>query len=81
MLTPFAAPEMKMIKEAFLETGETLSLKCAVLHLSPGDGVPQMHWVRGNATVPLDEVRGGVLIETDHLTLRSHLQVKSIRLL
>lgn len=64
-----------MSKEAFLETGETLSLKCAILHLHPGEAAPLMHWFRGNTTVPLDEVRGGVLIETDHLTMTSHLQV------
>lgn len=70
-----------MSNEAFLETGETLSLKCAVINLHPGEGVPEMHWYRGNTTVSLDEIRGGVLIETDHLTLTSHLQVsKNLRL-
>ncbi|XP_052750992.1 uncharacterized protein LOC113514899, partial [Galleria mellonella] len=67
-------PEIRMSKEAFLESGETLSLKCSILHLHPGDIVPEMHWYRGNSTVSLDEVRGGVLVETDHLTLTSHLQ-------
>lgn len=71
----FTAPSIKMSKEAFLETGETLSLKCAILHLHPGDAIPEMHWYRGNSTVSLDEIRGGVLIESDHLTLTSHLQV------
>lgn len=66
---------MRLSKEAFLETGETLSLKCAVLNLHPGEDVPEMHWYRGNSTLSLDEARGGVLIETDHLTLTSHLQV------
>ncbi|KAG6445491.1 hypothetical protein O3G_MSEX003968 [Manduca sexta] len=74
-----AAPAIRMSKEAFLETGETLSLKCAVLNLYPGDTVPEMHWYRGNTTVSLDEVRGGVLIETDHLSLTSHLQVARLR--
>lgn len=69
------APSIKMSKEAFLETGETLSLKCAILHLQTGEAVPEMHWFRGNSTVSLDEIRGGVLIETDQLTLTSHLQV------
>lgn len=72
-------PSIKMSKEAFLETGETLSLKCAVMHLHPGDTVPELHWYRGNSTVSLDEVRGGVLIETDHLTLTSHLQVARLK--
>ncbi|XP_030020725.2 hemicentin-1 [Manduca sexta] len=72
-------PAIRMSKEAFLETGETLSLKCAVLNLYPGDTVPEMHWYRGNTTVSLDEVRGGVLIETDHLSLTSHLQVARLR--
>lgn len=69
------APEIKMSKEAFLESGETLSLKCAVLHLSTREITPELHWYRGNSTTPLDEIRGGVLIETDLLTLTSHLQV------
>ncbi|XP_011558662.3 hemicentin-1 [Plutella xylostella] len=73
-------PEIKMSKEAFLETGETLSLKCAILHLHPGEAAPLMHWFRGNTTVPLDEVRGGVLIETDHLTMTSHLQVAQLKM-
>ncbi|KAJ0172119.1 hypothetical protein K1T71_012092 [Dendrolimus kikuchii] len=73
------SPSIKMSKEAFLETGETLSLKCSILHLHPGDSVPEMHWYRGNSTVSLDEVRGGVLIETDHLTLTSHLQVARLK--
>ncbi|XP_045454785.1 hemicentin-2-like [Melitaea cinxia] len=72
-------PEMKMNKEAFLESGETLSLKCAVLHLSPGDVTPELHWYRGNSTTPLDEIRGGVLVETDLLTLTSHLQVAHLK--
>ncbi|XP_026735652.1 protein sidekick-1-like [Trichoplusia ni] len=72
-------PSIKLSKEAFLETGETLSLKCAVLHLHPGEAVPELHWYRGNSTVCLDEVRGGVLIETDHLTLTSHLQVARLK--
>lgn len=71
------APTIKMIKEAFLETGETLSLKCAVLNLYPGEEEPVLHWYRGNTTTSLDEIRGGVLIETDHLTLTSHLQVRT----
>ncbi|KAF9808332.1 hypothetical protein SFRURICE_008385 [Spodoptera frugiperda] len=71
-------PSIKMSKEAFLETGETLSLKCAILHLHPGDAVPEMHWYRGNSTISLDEIRGGVLIETDQLTLTSHLQTMNI---
>ncbi|XP_073959074.1 uncharacterized protein [Choristoneura fumiferana] len=71
-------PEIIMSKEAFLETGETLSLKCAVLHLHSQD-VPAMHWFRGNSTAPLDEIRGGVLIDTDHLTLTSHLQVARLK--
>ncbi|XP_052756975.1 uncharacterized protein LOC128202065 isoform X1 [Galleria mellonella] len=72
-------PEIRMSKEAFLESGETLSLKCSILHLHPGDIVPEMHWYRGNSTVSLDEVRGGVLVETDHLTLTSHLQVSRLK--
>ncbi|KAF9407366.1 hypothetical protein HW555_012587 [Spodoptera exigua] len=72
-------PSIKMSKEAFLETGETLSLKCAILHLHPGDVVPEMHWYRGNNTTSLDEIRGGVLIETDQLTLTSHLQVARLK--
>ncbi|CAB3233291.1 unnamed protein product [Arctia plantaginis] len=73
-------PSIKMSNEAFLETGETLSLKCAVINLHPGEAVPEMHWYRGNSTVSLDEIRGGVLIETDHLTLTSHLQVARLKL-
>ncbi|XP_069362051.1 uncharacterized protein [Maniola hyperantus] len=68
------APEIKMNKEAFLESGETLSLKCAVLHLSPGETSPEIRWYRGNTTTSFDELRGGVSIETDLLTLTSHLQ-------
>lgn len=63
-----------MNNEAFLESGETLSLKCAVLHLNPGEA-SELHWYRGNNTTPLDEIRSGVLVETDLLTLTSHLQV------
>ncbi|XP_062525426.1 hemicentin-1 [Bombyx mori] len=73
-------PAMRLSKEAFLETGETLSLKCAVLNLHPGEDVPEMHWYRGNSTLSLDEARGGVLIETDHLTLTSHLQVARLKM-
>ncbi|XP_068619923.1 uncharacterized protein [Battus philenor] len=72
-------PEIKMIKEAFLESGETLSLKCMVLNLNPGEVTPELHWYRGNVTSPLDEIRGGVLIETDHLTMTSHLQVALLK--
>ncbi|XP_072933233.1 leucine-rich repeats and immunoglobulin-like domains protein 1 [Epargyreus clarus] len=72
-------PEIIMNKEAFLESGETLSLKCLVLHLNAGEVVPEMRWYRGGNTTPLDEVRGGVLIETDHLTLTSHLQVARLK--
>lgn len=64
-----------MSKEAFLESGETLSLKCAILHLSVKEIIPLLHWYKGNSSTPLDETRGGVLIETDLLTLTSHLQV------
>ncbi|CAH2239766.1 jg24655 [Pararge aegeria aegeria] len=71
------APEIKMNKEAFLESGETLSLKCAILHLSPGETLPEIRWYRGNNTTSLDEIRGGVLIETDLMTLTSHLQVSN----
>ncbi|XP_041982952.1 hemicentin-1-like isoform X2 [Aricia agestis] len=74
------APEIKMSKEAFLESGETLSLKCAVLHLNPGETTPELHWYRGNNTTPLDETRGGVLVETDLLTLTSHLQVAGLKM-
>ncbi|XP_052744248.1 uncharacterized protein LOC112049423 [Bicyclus anynana] len=73
------APEIKMNKEAFLESGETLSLKCAVLHLSAGETSPEIRWYRGNSTASLDEIRGGVLIETDLLTLTSHLQVALLK--
>ncbi|CAH2985894.1 unnamed protein product [Chilo suppressalis] len=72
-------PEIRMSKEAFLESGETLSLKCAVLYLHPGTAEPAMRWYKGNTTTPLDEQRGGVLIETDHLTLTSHLQVARLK--
>nr|XP_013189949.1 unnamed protein product [Amyelois transitella] len=72
-------PEIRMSKEAFLETGETLSLKCAVFHLYPGQAAPEMHWYRGNSTTSLDEVRGGVLVETDHMTMTSHLQVARLK--
>ncbi|CAH2054228.1 unnamed protein product, partial [Iphiclides podalirius] len=72
-------PEINMNKEAFLETGETLSLKCVVIHLNPGEISPEMHWYRGNATVSLDEMRGGVFVETDHLTMTSHLQVARLK--
>ncbi|CAK1545466.1 unnamed protein product [Leptosia nina] len=68
------APEMKMSKETFLETGETLSLKCSILHLNPGEVTPELYWYRGNNSTPLDEIRGGVSVETDQLTLTSHLQ-------
>jgi hypothetical protein len=71
----FTAPEIRMSKEAFLETGETLSLKCAVLYFYAGGVEPALRWYKGNTSTPLDELRGGVLIETDHLTLTSHLQV------
>nr|XP_034835924.1 leucine-rich repeats and immunoglobulin-like domains protein 1 [Maniola hyperantus] len=73
------APEIKMNKEAFLESGETLSLKCAVLHLSPGETSPEIRWYRGNTTTSFDELRGGVSIETDLLTLTSHLQVAQLK--
>lgn len=72
----FSAPEMKISKETFLETGETLSLKCLVLNLNSADVPPDLYWYRGNNTTPLDEIRGGVLVETDQLTLSSHLQVR-----
>ncbi|XP_032522668.2 uncharacterized protein LOC116774123 [Danaus plexippus] len=71
-------PEIKMNNEAFLESGETLSLKCAVLHLNPGEA-SELHWYRGNNTTPLDEIRSGVLVETDLLTLTSHLQVAHLK--
>ncbi|XP_038207506.1 zwei Ig domain protein zig-8-like [Zerene cesonia] len=74
------APEIRMSKETFLETGETLSLKCSVLHLNPGEVTPELFWYRGNNSTPLDEVRGGVLVETDQLTLTSHLQVARLKL-
>ncbi|VVD02090.1 unnamed protein product [Leptidea sinapis] len=67
-------PEIRMSKEAFLETGETLSLKCSVLHLSTGEAEPELRWYRENNNLSLDEIRGGVSVETDHLTLTSHLQ-------
>ncbi|CAG9793360.1 unnamed protein product [Diatraea saccharalis] len=72
-------PEIRMSKEAFLESGETLSLKCAVVYLHPGSVEPALRWYKGNTTTPLDEQRGGVLIETDHLTLTSHLQVARLK--
>ncbi|XP_049885696.1 hemicentin-2-like isoform X2 [Pectinophora gossypiella] len=72
-------PEIKLTKEAFLETSETLSLKCMILHLHPGDSEPALRWYRGNSSVPLDEIRGGVLIETDYLTFTSHLQVAMLK--
>ncbi|KAL4713024.1 hypothetical protein ACJJTC_014658 [Scirpophaga incertulas] len=72
-------PEIRMSKEAFLESGETLSLKCAVLYYQTGGTEPAMRWYKGNTSIPLDEVRGGVLIETDHLTLTSHLQVSRLK--
>lgn len=71
----FTAPEIKLTTEVFVETSETLSLKCMILHLDPGDTKPVLHWYKGNSTVPIDEVRGGVLIETDLNNLTSHLQV------
>ncbi|XP_047510988.1 uncharacterized protein LOC125053606 [Pieris napi] len=74
------APDMKISKETFLETGETLSLKCMVFNLDPGDVTPELFWYRGNNTTALDEVRGGVLVETDQLTLTSHLQVAQLKL-
>ncbi|KAL0818859.1 hypothetical protein ABMA28_008178 [Loxostege sticticalis] len=72
-------PEIRMSKEAFLESGETLSLKCAVLNLYPGEVEPEMRWYKGNATTPLEDVRGGVLVETDQLTLTSQLQVSRLK--
>ncbi|XP_063374394.1 uncharacterized protein LOC134662052 [Cydia amplana] len=72
-------PEITMSKEAFLETGETLSLKCAVLHLHSREAAPTLQWYRGNSSVPLDEIRGGVLVETDHLTMTTHLQVARLK--
>ncbi|XP_063832287.1 pro-neuregulin-2, membrane-bound isoform-like [Ostrinia nubilalis] len=73
------SPEIRMSKEAFLESGETLSLKCAVLNLHPGQVEPEMRWYKGNTTTPLEDVRGGVLVETDQLTLTSHLQVARLK--
>lgn len=74
----FTAPEIKLTTEAFLETSETLSLKCMILHLDPGDTKPELHWYKGNNTVPVDEIRGGVYVETDLIHLTSHLQVNTI---
>ncbi|CAG4962447.1 unnamed protein product [Parnassius apollo] len=72
-------PEMMMNKEAFLESGENLSLKCSVFHLNSGDVTPELHWYRGNTSAPIDEIRGGVFIETDHITMTSHLQVARLK--
>lgn len=52
-----------------------------ILYLDPGDTKPELHWYKGNSTVSLDELRGGVFIETDLINLTSHLQVNIINYL
>ncbi|XP_026332331.1 uncharacterized protein LOC113239509 [Hyposmocoma kahamanoa] len=73
-------PEIKLTTEVFVETSETLSLKCMILYLDPGDTKPELHWYKGNSTVSLDELRGGVFIETDLNNLTSHLQVALLKM-